>query len=235
MADIPMAEDGEIETRAGEYVLGLLDPHAHAAARRLAVEHAGFAAEVVRWEARLTPLIEHVEEVPPPPVVWRRIAALLPLVPERRERRSTPRLRDSLTVWRGIAAAAGVVAAACLALVVMLPPKPAEPQPVSVARVQAPNGAALFVITYDRQNNRLVAAPTGPPLPADRSPELWVLPPGGAPQSLGLLNGQAALTLAAPEGLPANAALAVTLEPLGGAPEGKPTGPIIGQGALAQL
>ena len=73
---------------------------------------------------------------------------------------------------------------------------------------------------------------------ADRSFELWVLPEGQAPVSLGVLNGREALVLdtaklLGPDGETAN--LAITLEPLGGSPSGDPTGPVVASGALSPV
>src|SRR5687767_11202980 len=69
------------------------------------------------------------------------------------------------------------------------------------------------------------------PIPAANSYELWMLPEGRAPVSLGLLpgTGNAALPLDA-EALAVLAqtmTLAVSLEPAGGSPTGAPTGPVL--------
>ena len=66
--------------------------------------------------------------------------------------------------------------------------------------------------------------------------QLWALPPGGAPQSLGVLDHAQALRLPAPESaVRAVPALAVSLEPAGGAPRGSgPTGPVLFKGALIE-
>jgi len=82
-----------------------------------------------------------------------------------------------------------------------------------------------------------VSDPTGAapstiaPIPAANSYELWMLPEGRAPVSLGLLpgTGNAALPLDA-EALAVLAqtmTLAVSLEPAGGSPTGAPTGPVL--------
>lgn len=74
---------------------------------------------------------------------------------------------------------------------------------------------------------------------ADRDLQLWALPPGQAPTSLGVLGRDATVRLALPAGpqaagaLAGVPALAVSLEPLGGAPSGSgPTGPVLFQGAV---
>ena len=60
------------------------------------------------------------------------------------------------------------------------------------------------------------------------------MPPGAAPRSLGLLGDDAIMRVNTPQ-LPTTdmSALAVSLEPKGGAPRGSgPTGPVIYKGAL---
>ena len=232
------ADPDEVDLLAAEYVVGLLGGEAHASARRLSVEHAGFAAAVARWEERLAPLALWIGEVPAPPAVWRRIAAQIPMATASSPRRVRPasRLWDNAGVWRGIAAAATALAAACVVLVVAVPrPQPVAVEPVAVARIQGETGPAAFVIAFDRPHHKLVVTPTGAPLAADRAPELWVIPTGGSPASLGLVRADSPSTLTAPEDLPLDAVLAVSLEPPGGSPTGQPTGPVIGQGRLSQL
>jgi anti-sigma-K factor RskA len=75
-----------------------------------------------------------------------------------------------------------------------------------------------------------------PALGADRSYELWVIPAGGAPISVGLLavgtNGSASHTAALPDGL-AVTTVAVTIEAAGGSPTGGPTTTPVLAGVLA--
>jgi anti-sigma-K factor RskA len=69
------------------------------------------------------------------------------------------------------------------------------------------------------------------PPAAGKSYELWALPRGGAPVSLGLLpaGGRAERRLNEPQRAALLAAdkVAVSIEPLGGSPTGSPTGPIV--------
>jgi anti-sigma-K factor RskA len=94
-----------------------------------------------------------------------------------------------------------------------------------------------MLITFDPKNNRLSLQRVGPyQEAADRSLQLWALPPGAAPRSLGVLTPERLLQLAAQESAVREVpALAVSLEPLGGVPsERGPTGPVLFQGALIQ-
>jgi anti-sigma-K factor RskA len=72
-----------------------------------------------------------------------------------------------------------------------------------------------------------------------RAPELWLIPAGGAPRSLGLVSIDRAHTVQVPASLRNDlingSVLAITLEPSGGAPRGVPTGPVIAKGDIANL
>ena len=70
---------------------------------------------------------------------------------------------------------------------------------------------------------------------AGRTLELWALPPGQPPRSLGLLAMQGVTTLSWPAGLAGVQQLAVSLEPPGGSPTGQPTGPVVLSGSVLAL
>ena len=67
----------------------------------------------------------------------------------------------------------------------------------------------------------------GPSHAADRDFELWALPTGGKPVSLGVLpasgSAKRALTVAQQQALANATQVAVTVEQLGGSPTGQPT------------
>lgn len=80
------------------------------------------------------------------------------------------------------------------------------------------------------------------PAPADaqgRVPELWLIPPGEAPRSLGLVSIDKAHTVSVPadirRALAVGSTLAISLEPQGGAPQGVPTGPIVAKGGIQAI
>jgi anti-sigma-K factor RskA len=68
----------------------------------------------------------------------------------------------------------------------------------------------------------------------DKSLELWALPTGQPPKSLGLVaiedKQMLKLSAVADQSLGAVPALAVSLEPKGGSPTGSPTGPVLYSG-----
>ena len=69
-------------------------------------------------------------------------------------------------------------------------------------------------------------------LQANRSLELWSLPPSGAPRSLGVIAADKATVVNRGEVLEGTDKLAVTLEAAGGSPDGKPHGPVLYVGKL---
>jgi len=93
------------------------------------------------------------------------------------------------------------------------------------------------LVTFDTQRQVLTLKQETPLQPGGaQSLQLWALPPGGPPRSLGVLQAERVERLAAAaeqvRGVPA---LAISLEPRGGAPAGSgPTGPVLVKGALIQ-
>ena len=97
--------------------------------------------------------------------------------------------------------------------------------------------APTVLVTFDPTRNTLTLKRVGGYHEGpDRSLELWALPPGGAPKSLGVMGGGPVVKLVAQENeVRETPALAITLEPRGGAPAGGgPTGPVLFKGALLQ-
>jgi RNA polymerase sigma factor (sigma-70 family) len=71
---------------------------------------------------------------------------------------------------------------------------------------------------------------------AERSLQLWAIPPAGAPRSLGVIAEQPVMRMAAAEQVVGQSpVMAISLEPKGGVPgEGGPTGPVLWKGAVLQ-
>ena len=85
-----------------------------------------------------------------------------------------------------------------------------------------------MLVTFDPKNNQLVLQRVGGfQEGADKSLQLWALPPAGGPRSLGVLGQEKLLNLTAGEAdVRQVPALAISLEPRGGVPSaGGPTGP----------
>lgn len=211
----------ELQTLAGEYVLGTLAPEA---ARE--VEAARATNEVLRdaiafWEERLHPLSSLAQPVSPPPETWDAINARLGFA-------SSPGIWRSLTFWRG---ATGAAIAACLVLYIALVPAPTSPSFVAILRAPQQEKAAWVAIA--NRGGMLIRAVASNAAPNDRSFELWVIPPGSQPRSLGVIPADGRLELGMiPTALRDGGVLAITIEPKGGSPSGLPTGPAVFTGEL---
>jgi anti-sigma-K factor RskA len=111
----------------------------------------------------------------------------------------------------------------------------AMPEIQYVAVLADDRQAPMLLATFDTKQRMLTLKRVAPMSAGpDRSLQLWAVPPGAAPRSLGVLGDDQVVRLAMPE-LPTREmpALAVSLEPKGGAPQGSgPTGPVMYKGAL---
>ena len=232
---------------AAEYALGVLTGDELRRARALARTDAGFREQVVRWSGRLSPLLDEVEPAAPPDSAWQAIERRLA---DGRGGPNVVELRRRADRWRGIAAAMSAIAACLAIFIVVRPlPPPLAPTPAQVARPAAtPPLLAMLgddrqetkvVASWDPRAQRLVLAVTGD-MPADpnHAHELWVIPPGGKPKSLGTMGTSRQMHMELADALARllkqGATIAISVEPAGGSPTGAPTGPVIVSGALKQ-
>ncbi|HZP75872.1 MAG TPA: anti-sigma factor [Pseudolabrys sp.] len=223
---------------AAEFVLGVLSSREMQAAEQRAARDPDFAALVSAWQARLTPWTDEIAPIAPSETVWQRIEATLPAHPLRRASDRAPSAPwwNALAFWRGLAFGTGGLAIASLVALFVILAKPA--QPPLVAALEA-GGQRAAIVTLDRERGSLVIVPASLSIPQGRVPELWLIPPGEKPRSLGLINPERAVTIAIPASLLAaatpQAALAVSEEPPGGSPTGQPTGKVVAVGKLTNL
>ncbi len=225
-----------LDALAAEYALGTLSPRARLRLAAIARRDARVAAVLRSWEYRLAGLAEGVPAVTPAPRVWQGIQGRLGLADATRA--EGRRGWASLALWRGLALAGFALA---MVLGVLLASLPGREQAEALVVVLAGQDARPALVASAAPGSRtlLVKAVATVPLAADRALELWALPEGRNPQSLGLVSatGVARLVLARPadatlQNVPA---LAVSLEPAGGSPTGLPTGPVLYTGAVQRL
>jgi len=242
-------EPPEREDLAAEYVLGVLAAADRASAARRVASEPSFAREVAAWETRLMPLIDEVAPVPPPYALWPRILASVGLPAGTVGAASAravepPGFWQNTPVWRWLTAGGFAAAAACLVALLLTPriaPTPVEQPPGKplVAKMVQDDGKSLFLATVDARVGTVVVQPTTVDIPVGRVAELWLIPPGESPHSLGLLDPTRANAVVVPKqwvaALGPRAIFAVTVEPPGGGPGGKPTGPIIAKGEISLL
>ena len=109
-----------------------------------------------------------------------------------------------------------------------------------VAVLAGPDAKPALIATATRGDRFLLVKAVGAQaVAADKSLELWMLPDGGAPRSLGLLSAtgiaRVALTAEVETTLAGIPALAVSLEPAGGSTTGAPTGPVLYSGKIERM
>jgi anti-sigma-K factor RskA len=218
---------------AAEYVAGTLRGRARRRFESLLPAHPLLREATLAWQARLMPLTASIAPVQPSGEVWRRIS-------ERIGAGSAAKASGGawtpLSFWRGLTAFASVAA---IGLAVLLANPSPVPPPIVV--VLAPTGTvpgatqpASLVASISGDGSTLVTRPIVPvSIQADRSLELWAVPTSGAPRSLGLLPGGSGTVALRGKVLAGADTLAVTLEPAGGSPTGKPTGPIVYAGKFS--
>jgi anti-sigma-K factor RskA len=245
-ADDPLGAEDERDLLAAEYALGLLDAEATAEARRLAASDDGFAAAVARWQERLMPLAGEAPAVVPDPALWDRVRAAIADAPAAGS--NVVALQRRLRIWRNVAAGAMAVAAS-LALVVGLDVAtdrtevagrgqgaPAERPAVLVAALASPEEETSLSVAYDAGDRSLVVTPGRLTGAAGHDHELWIIPAGGAPVSLGLVRAGEPQRLRVPAEIAphfrSQSSVALSVEPTGGSPSGRPTGPVVASGAL---
>jgi anti-sigma-K factor RskA len=238
-----------LELLAASHALGTLRGGARRRFEALAREQAPVRAAALVWQGRLASMTELQTPIVPDAAVWTRIRNM---IDAEQAQHAMERQRDaanaagkpqggwlrSLALWRG-ATAAGALATV-LAVVVGLNLRDQlinAPAVQYVAVLSDDQAAASMLVTFDPKKKQLVLQRVGGYNEgSDKSLQLWALPPGGAPRSLGVLDNAPALRLAASESdVHAVPTLAVTLEAKGGVPPGSgPKGPIVFKGALIE-
>jgi anti-sigma-K factor RskA len=217
---------------AAAYALGTLRGGARRRFEALARQSPALRARALAWQERLAAMTELQTEEAPSPNVWKRIA--LALRQEREQAAAAAPVRARSGRWRGAALASGFAAVLAFALAGYLGAQLQAGSEIRyVAMLQDDRSAPALLVTFDARHGRLTLRRLGDfREQPDRSLQLWALPPAGAPRSLGLLEADALTRLPAAEGpLRQVPALAVSLEPKGGAPAGSgPTGPVLFKG-----
>ena len=243
-----------LDLLAASHALGTLRGGARRRFEAMAREQAPVRAAALVWQGRLASMAELQSPVVPDPAVWTRIRNL---VEAEREQEAIARQRTapppspapavpargsgwlrSLALWRS-AAAAGALAAVIATMVGLQLGEQLRNAPAVryVAVLSDDQATASMLVTFDPKKNQLLLQRVGSYRESeDKSLQLWALPPGAAPRSLGVLGRDAALRLPAQEAdVRSVPTLAVSLEPRGGVPsERGPTGPVLFKGALIE-
>lgn len=221
---------------SAEYALGTLRGGARRQFEIAMQNDPALRAEVARWQEAFTQLDNTLPPVAPPASVWKRIQLQLgplpqsPVVSDRQAHRETAKNMP----WRGYLGWALAAGLAALLLVPRLLVQPAAITPVAIL-ANGSTGTGQWVVSVDKQANRLTLTPLHlQEIAKDRSLELWTIPAGGKPRSLGLLSDASPTQLSLAARMPdPGSTLAISLEPQGGSPTGQPTGAVLYSGTIA--
>lgn len=209
---------------AAEYVLGTLRGQARVRFQKLQLRHPEIKQVTHQWENHINSLGEQLKPVSPDPIVWEKVVARLDGVSPKTAASNVVKLQKRANWWRSttiFAAAASIL----LAVLMLNPQAPTVFSPDRLTVVQNAENKPLWLIevftqTIDIKATELVEAKTL------NDYQLWMVPSNGnAPISLGLLpqTGQASLAKVSQFDSLDIAALAVSIEPLGGSPTGAPS------------
>lgn len=213
---------------AADYAIGLMPATARRRFERLLLDDATLRGELGHWQDALASLTGALPERPVPEHVWEGIKARIePQVLH------MPAKKPFWMSFRVLAAACAVVVA-LLVGVLYQRDIGAEYNATLVSASQQP---ALQIQAFG--DHLQVEALSLAAVEPTRALELWAIPAGGKPVSLGLVpaagKGRIQLSQEQQALLTAPLTLAVSLEPQGGSPTGQPTGPVLYQGQLASL
>ncbi len=210
-----MTDDEDIF--AAEVALGLAD------------DAGADAARVEWWRAHFAML--DAGEAVPSDALWGRIASRLPV---------NDNSAGAVRRWQWASGGFAALAAVLLGVIVLqdkpvsVPVTPIAAAAPVVASLSGKGGVALTV-SYDWRDGRVLVTPVTLDV-ATGDAELWVIPAGGKPVSLGVIDAHTAASHNVARGhralLAPGAVFAVSREPHGGSPTGQPTGPVVASGTI---
>ena len=237
-----MTELTDDDALAAELVIGTLDSAEREAAELRRRRDPAFAALAEAWAAQLAPLLEAVDSVTPPGTALQAILSQIDGLRSDRNRGDTGgrviQLRREIRTWRVATAVTTALAAGLGLWIAIAGGFTRGPVRTYMAVLQTGDAGPAFLVSLDLGKRRMTVMPASAPVTGDRSLELWMIASKEAvPQSLGLIDASAPVRTVLPDvgsDRISNATYAVTLEPRGGSPTGKPTSSPILAGHLVE-
>jgi anti-sigma-K factor RskA len=210
-----------IDRLASEYVLGTLRGPARRRFERWRASMPVVDQRCRFWEERLMHLAKGLRPIQPAAHVWSGIERRLNL----------PTRQPAARRIRAFALAASVVLMLGLAALLYWRSPPAI-RATAVATISTKSGERIWQLEVLGNAERLVVHAARLPARASGSDfELWALPKGAAPVSLGVLPAAGAssrsLSAMQKQALLLSSQVAVSIEPRGGSPTGQPTGAVL--------
>lgn len=233
-----MTDRDELEMLAAEYVLGTLEEGERSSISARRRHDSDLDIEIAEWETRLSPLLAYVGDAKP-----RRdlLAEIQKRIAEGQTSEAAAEevvadiggLQRSRNQWRMAALATSAIAA-CLAGFIILDAlifKPAEQNFVAV--FQEGDEPPQFLLSINLKTRELSIRPVAAQPHPGKTYQLWIASDqlGPSPRSLGLLEAPEKPTRKRLQQFDAElleaATFGISLEPSGGSPTGRPTGPAL--------
>jgi len=226
--------DDENSLRYAEYVLGVLDAAERASVERELASSEEAQRAVAFWQQRLTPMTQMLPQITPSEEVWAGIRRALGWDTRSVSPQAT-RFWSNARPWQWISLAASLVAIVFAVLLLRGPVRDSGHLLVSSIRQ---NGVTDWTATVDLDRKQVILVPAATTaIPNGRSTQLWLIPAGQSPISVGVFAAGTTTVLPLNATLLARVAttaiLAVSVEPPGGSPTGQPTGPVIATGPIS--
>lgn len=239
-----MIQDRNGRELAAEYVCGLLDGDRLVEAERRLTADRDFSQLVEGWRLQLAEFDDTADRVEPGADLWSRISSTVSTAPQTQPDASGPvpgGLWGNLRAWRVAAfsgALASVFLAALAAVFFMAARNDQAGKPVYVAiLVNDETRQAGAVVNVFASGRAEMIPLVDIPVPQGRALEIWTLwDRAVGPRSIGLID-TARTTALKLDALPTTVAdqlFEITLEPAGGSPVGRPTGPILFKGTTSR-
>ncbi|UKV15841.1 anti-sigma factor [Thalassospiraceae bacterium SW-3-3] len=229
-----MTDREDIDMLAAEYVLGTLDPDMRRIVDERRSHEDDLNAAIADWEKRLSPLNGHYRDEMPSRDLFPAIRARIEGAHAQADNIvEIDLLKRKLARWRIGTFATGALAASLMVAVLVSDFASPVQDRQFVAVFHRDDTQPAFVMSIDLDTRAVIIRPVSATLPEGKTYQLWIASDqlGPAPKSLGLLeNASVPTTRSLGEFDPAllrNATFGISLEPEGGSPTGRPTGPAI--------
>lgn len=241
MVDRDMTENENPFIQAGKYSLRVLEGDELAQAQRSILTDQSFAQAVEWWDRRLGTMAEEAARFTPSSSVRDAIMSRIRLdhASDREVISIEPKAARPSGWSVGFAMIGTAMAAAALVLYVATPSGSGPIRPSSttaagsqlIAQLRSDDGSARLAGIVDSRSGRLMIRASGLEAQPGQVAELWVIPAGGRPRSLGYIPDSGLLDRSLTEAeralLVEGSNLAVTFEQDTGVRHGAPSSPIL--------